>query len=162
MKPFFSILKIGSAILLSMVGIYFLPQVPPAQYEVFFILALLAVASLFIYLTRSQKNQYRIADFGQAIWLFTLSWVSIHFLGGIPIRLNIVIALIAAALIGTYAHPLHSVYIIFLTLAASLVALTNGLYGYIPGSSPTNIQNIPSYVFSIFFPIVSVILFQVV
>jgi diguanylate cyclase (GGDEF)-like protein len=40
--------------------------------------------------------------------------------------------------------------------------VANRLYGILPGTLPANMPNIPEFVFSVFFPTVSVVLFQVV
>jgi diguanylate cyclase (GGDEF)-like protein len=162
MKPLFSILEIAPAILICMFGIHLLPTLKIGNYELVLTLALVGLALFFLFLTRKSDSQYRMGDFGQVIWLFTFAWVSVYVLGGIQFRLNLILLLSAAALIGTLSHPVHSVYIILLTLASSLVAVTNHLYGYIPSSVLASIQNIPDFIFSVFVPILMVVLFQVV
>ncbi len=124
--------------------------------------SLVGQAVLFLFLTRASDSQYRMGSFTQVIWMFALAWASVHILGGIQIRVNVVVILAAAVLIGTFSHPVHSVYVILILIVSALISVTNHLYGYIPGSVPANIQNIPDFVFSVFFPIVSVVLFQVI
>lgn len=161
MKSIFPILEIVPAILICLFGVHFLP-VLHTHYEAMLMLALVVEAILFLFLTRSSDSQYRMGTFTQVIWLFAFAWVSMHLLGGIQFRLNLVVIFATAALIGTLSHPVHSVYIILLTIVAALIDVTNRLYGYLPGSPPSNIQNIPEFVFSVFFPVVTVVLFQVV
>jgi diguanylate cyclase (GGDEF)-like protein len=162
MKPFFSIIEIIPALLMCLFGVHFLPNLSGSHYEAGLILALLGQAVFFLFLTRSSESQYRIGTFSQVIWLFTFAWVAMHVLGGIQFRLNLVLAFSAAALIGTLSHPVHSVYTILIIIMASLISVTNKLYAFMPGSPAATIQNIPEYVFSVFFPVVSVVLFQVV
>ncbi len=162
MKALFPILEVVPALLLCIVGVNLFPRAFPSHYEALLIGALITQAVLFLVLTRSRKSQYRMGSFTQVLWLFTFSWVSIHLLGGIQFRLNLVLAFSVAALIGTLSHPVHSLYIILLTITATIVSVTNRLYGFLPGSVVATLPNIPEYVFSVFFPIVSVVLFQVV
>ena len=154
-------LQIISAVLLALFGAPVLPVLGQAHYEASLMGALLGLAAVFLALTRSADGQYRIAGFASAAWLFTLAWCGVHLLGGVGFRLNMALALAAAALIGTQAHPLHSVYILLLTLSAAMVEVTNRLYGWLPRSAPSEVQNIPEYVFSILFPVLAVALFQV-
>ncbi len=132
------------------------------NYEATLLGVMVAEAILFLFLTRAPDTQYRIATFTQAVWLFAFGWMAIHLLGGLNFKLNLTIAFATAALIGTQAHPVHSVYIILLTIAGALAVVTNRLYGFLPGTPPSTVQNIPEFVFSVFFPVVSVMLFQVV
>ncbi|MEO7425341.1 MAG: sensor domain-containing diguanylate cyclase [Fibrobacteria bacterium] len=162
MMVFLTALQIIPALLLSLVGAPMLPSPTLSHYEATLMAILVAEAVFFLFLTRSTDSHYRIGTFAQAVWLFTFAWLCIHLLGGIQFRLNLTIALATAALIGTQAHPVHSVYIILLTIAGAMASITNRLYGYLPWTSPNPVQNIPEYVFSVFFPIVSVTLFQVI
>jgi hypothetical protein len=153
-------LQIIPAILLALLGIPLLPVIGHSRYEASLLAALIGLAILFLLLTRSAKGPYRIAGFAEAAWLFALAWCGVHLLGGPSFRLNMTLALAVAALIGTQAHPVHSVYIILLTIAAAVAEVTNRLYGWLPHSVPAEVQNIPEFVFSIFFPVVMVVLFQ--
>ncbi len=153
---------IAPAVLICLFGVPLLPNLHSSNYEAFLIAALVGQAVLFLFLTRSADSQYRMGTFEQVVWLFTFAWVCTHLLGGIQFRLNLILLFSAAALIGILSHPVHSVYIILLTIGAAMLSVTNRLYGFMPGSPPGNIQNIPEFVFSVFFPIVSVVLFQVV
>jgi diguanylate cyclase (GGDEF)-like protein len=162
MTAFLNAMQIVPALLLVLVGAPMLPVLSPGHYEATLMGVLVAEALLFLYLTRAADSQYRIASFAQAVWLFAFAWTSIHLLGGVQFRLNLTVAFATAALIGTQAHPVHSVYIILLTIAGAVAEVTNRLYGFLPGTPPSNIQNIPDFVFSIFFPVVSVMLFQIV
>ncbi|MDB5106215.1 MAG: diguanylate cyclase [Fibrobacteres bacterium] len=155
-------LQIVPALLLVLVGAPMLPVLPAEHYEATLMGVLVAEALLLLFLTRAADTQYRIASFAQAVWLFAFAWASIHMLGGIQFRMNLTIAFATAALIGTQAHPVHSVYIILLTIAGAISVVTNRLYGFLPGTPPSTIQNIPEFVFSVFFPVVSVTLFQIV
>ncbi|MDB5050987.1 MAG: Response regulator/GGDEF domain protein [Fibrobacteres bacterium] len=162
MMAFLTAMQIVPALLLCLVGAPMLPVPAISHYEATLMGVLLAEALFFLFLTRSASSQYRIASFTQAVWLFTFAWLSIHLLGGVQFRLNLAIALATAALIGTQAHPVHSVYIILLTIGGAVAVVTNRLYGFLPHTPPSTVQNIPDYVFSIFFPVVSVMLFQAV
>ncbi len=162
MMVFLTVLQIIPALLLSLVGAPMLPVPAVPHYEAALTGTLVAEAIFFLFLTRSTDSQYRIATFSQAVWLFAFAWVAMHLLGGVQYKLNLTIALATAALIGTQSHPVHSVYIILLTIAGAVSIVTNHLYGFLPGTPPSTVQNIPEYVFSIFFPVVSVTLFQVV
>jgi diguanylate cyclase (GGDEF)-like protein len=154
-------LQIIPAILLALLGVPLLPVIGQSHYEVSLMAALLGLAVLFLLLTRSAKGPYRISGFAEAAWLFALAWCGVNMLGGAGFRLNMTLALAAAALIGTQAHPLHSVYIILLTIAAAVIEATNHLYGWLPRSVSAEVRNIPEFVFSVFFPVVMVVLFQV-
>jgi diguanylate cyclase (GGDEF)-like protein len=154
-------LQIIPAILLALLGVPLLPVAGHSHYEISLMASLLALAALFLVLTGSAKGPYRIAGFAEAVWLFALAWAGVHLLGGASFRLNMTLALAAAALIGTQAHPVHSVYVIMLTIAAAVTEATNRLYGWLPHSVAAEVQNIPEFVFSIFFPVVMVVLFQV-
>ena len=162
MMAFLTALQIVPALVLCLAGVPMLPVPALSHYEATLMGILVAEALFFLYLTRSTDSQYRIAGFTQAVWLFTFAWIAIHLLGGIQYRLNLTIALATAALIGTQSHPVHSVHIMLLTVAAAVSLVADRLYGFLPGGPPSNIQNIPEYVFSIFFPVVSVTLFQAV
>jgi diguanylate cyclase (GGDEF)-like protein len=155
-------LQIVPAILLALFGAPMLPVLGPGHYEATLMGVLVGEAILFLVLTRAPDTQYRIATFAQAAWLFALAWCAIHMLGGVNFRINLAVALATAALIGTQAHPVHSVYIILMTIGGAVVNVTNKLYGFLPGSPASDVQNIPEFVFSVFFPIVTVVLFQVV
>lgn len=137
-----------------------LPVLGQSHYEASLLAGLVGLAVVFLILTRSAQGQYRISGFAGAAWLFALSWCGVHMLGGVPFRLNMALALAAAALIGTQAHPVHSVYIILLTIGAAIAEVTNRLYGWLPHSVPAEIRNIPEFVFSVFFPVLTVVLFQ--
>jgi diguanylate cyclase (GGDEF)-like protein len=162
MIALFNAVQIVPALLLILVGAPMLPILAPGHYEATLMGVLIGEALLFLFLTRAADTQYRIASFTQAVWLFAFAWTAIHFLGGVQFRLNLTIAFATAALIGTQAHPVHSVYIILLTIAGAGVAVSNRLFGFLPGTQPSTVQNIPEFVFSIFFPVVSVMLFQIV
>jgi diguanylate cyclase (GGDEF)-like protein len=162
MIGFLTAMQIIPALLLVLVGTPMLPVLSPGNYEAALLGGVIAQALLFLFLTRAANAQYRIASFVQALWLFAFAWSSIHMLGGIQFRLNLTIAFATAALIGTLAHPVHSVYIILLTIAGAVSLVTNRLYGFLPGTQPSTVQNIPEFVFSVFFPVLSVILFQAV
>jgi len=154
-------LQIVPAILLALFGAPLLPAYGQAHYEASLMGGLVGLAVIFLLATRSGEGQYRISGFAEAAWIFALAWCGVHLLGGIDFRLNMALALAAAAFIGTQAHPLYSVYIILLTIGGAVVDVTNRLYGWLPHSRPTDIQNIPDFVFSIFFPVLTVVLFQV-
>lgn len=162
MIGFLNAIQIVPALLLVLAGAPLLPVLPPGNYEAALLGLLIAQALLFLFLTRAANTQYRISSFAQALWLFAFAWSSIHMLGGIQFRINLTLLFATAALLGTQSHPVHSVYIILLTIAGALSVVTNHLYGFLPGATPSLVQNIPEYVFSIFFPVLSVILFQVV
>lgn len=155
-------LQIIPAILLALLGIPLLPVLGQAHYEASLMASLLGLGVVFLLLTRSAKGPYRIAGFAEAAWLFALAWCGVHILGGVNYRLNMTLALAAAALIGSQAHPVHSVYLILLTIASAVSEVTNRLYGWLPHSVPAEVQNIPEFVFSVFFPVVMVVLFQAV
>jgi diguanylate cyclase (GGDEF)-like protein len=154
-------LQIIPAILLALLGVPMLPVGGRSHYEISLMASLLGLAVLFLLLTRNAKGPYRIAGFAEAAWLFALAWCGVHFLGGPSFKLNITLALAAAALIGTQAHPIHSVYIILLGIAAAVAETTNRLYAWLPHSVPAEPQNIPEFVFSVFFPVLMVVLFQI-
>jgi diguanylate cyclase (GGDEF)-like protein len=162
MIAFLNALQIIPAILLVLVGAPMLPILSPGHYEATLMGVMVGEALVFLFLTRATDTQYRISSFAQAVWLFAFSWTAIHMLGGIPFRLNLTLAFATAALIGTQAHPVHSVYIILLTIAGAVALVTNRLYGFLPGTPPSPVQNIPDFVFSVFFPVVGVTLFQIV
>ena len=155
-------LQIIPAILLALFGAPMLPVLSTAHYEATVMGVLVGEAILFLLLTRTSVSQYRIGSFAQAIWLFALAWCAVQMLGGVSFRINLAVLLATAALIGTQAHPVHSVYIILMTIGGALAVVTNRLYGYLPGAPASDIQNIPEFVFSVFFPVVTVVLFQVV
>ncbi len=162
MMAFLTAMQILPALALCLLGAPILPVPALSHYEATLMGVLVAEALIFLFLTRSTESQYRIGSFAQAVWLFAFAWMAIHLLGGVQYRLNLTIALATAALIGTQAHPVHSVYIILLTIASAVSLVTNRLYGFMPGSPASAVQNIPEYVFSIFFPVVSVTVFQAV
>ena len=162
MMAFLTAMQIIPALLLCLVGTPMLPVPAFSHYEAALMCALAGQALLFLFLTRSATSQYRVGTFAQAVWLFTFSWVAIHLLGGVQFRLNLTLALAAAALIGTQSHPVHSVYIVLLTIASAVAGVTNHLYAFLPGTPAPALQNIPEYVFSIFFPVVCVVLFQAI
>jgi diguanylate cyclase (GGDEF)-like protein len=162
MMALLNLLQVVPALLLCIVGAPMLPAPALGHYEATLMGALVAEALFFLFLTRSADSQYRIGNFTQAVWLFTFGWLAIHFLGGLQFRLNLTLAFATAALIGTQAHPVHSVYIILLTIAGAISVVTNRLYGFLPGATAAPPQNIPDFVFSVFFPVVSVMLFQIV
>jgi diguanylate cyclase (GGDEF)-like protein len=162
MIGFLNAMLIIPGLLVVLVGGPMLPALSPGHYEVALMGMVIAQALFFLFLTRAANTQYRIATFAQVLWLFAFAWSSIHMLGGIQFRLNLAIAFAAAALIGTQAHPVHSVYIILLSIAGALSVVTNRLYGFLPGTPPSTVQNIPEFVFSIFSPVLCVVLFQVV
>ena len=141
-------------------GAVLLPLPEITHYEPALLAGILGLAGLFLYLTRSSASQYRISSFAQALWLFAAAWTVVHLLGGIQFRLNVLVALAAAALIGTQAHPVHSVYVMLLSIAGGAAALLHRLYGLLPGSHPPPVENIPDLVLAIFFPLMSVVLFQ--
>jgi len=153
-------LQIVPAILLALLGAPLLPVYGHTHYEISLMGGLLGLAVVFLLVTRSGNGPYRISGFAGAAWIFALTWCGVHLLGGVSFRLNMVLALAAAAFIGTQSHPLHSVYIILLTIGVAVVEVTNRLYGWLPHAMPSEIQNIPEYVFSIFFPVLTVVLFQ--
>ncbi|MBW8890446.1 MAG: diguanylate cyclase [Fibrobacteres bacterium] len=155
-------LQIVPAILLALLGAPLLPVFGHTHYEASLLAGLLGLAVVFLLVTRSGKGPYGISGFAGAAWIFALAWCGVHLLGGVSFRLNMVLALAAAAFIGTQSHPLHSVYVILLTIGVAVVEVSNRLYGWLPHATPTEIQNIPEYVFSIFFPILTVVLFQAV
>ena len=155
-------LQIVPAILLALFGAPMLPILSGSHYELMLLGSLIGVALAFVAFTRMGEGQYRIGSFAQAAWLFALAWCAVHALGGVSFRLNLVVLLASAALIGTQAHPVHSVYVILMTIAGAVALVTNRLYGYLPGTPASDVQNIPEYVFSVFFPVVTVVLFQVV
>ncbi len=160
MSLFLTLIPIISALFLALFGVHLIPVPRISHYELILTAVLVLQALLFIFATSSQQTQYRMGSFARVAWMFALSWLAIHLLGGVAFKMNLVIALAAAALIGTSAHPIHAVYTILLTVAAAIITVTDKLFGYLPGSHPAVIQNIPDYVFSIFFPVVSVVLFQ--
>ena len=154
-------LQIIPALLLALFGAPFLPILGQTHYEASLMAALVGLAIVFLFQTRFSDGQYSIGGFAAAAWLFALAWCGVHVLGGIHFRLNFALALAAAVLIGTQAHPVHSVYVLLLTIGGAMVEVTDRLYNWLPRSPRTEIQNIPEYVFSIFFPVLTVVLFQV-
>jgi diguanylate cyclase (GGDEF)-like protein len=162
MIGFLNAMQIIPALLLVLAGAPVLPVPFLGHYETSLMGAVIVQALLFLFLTRAANTQYRIASFAQALWLFAFAWCCIQMLGGIQFRLNLALLLATAALIGTQSHPVHSVYILLLTIAAAISVVANRIYGFLPGATPSTVQNIPEFVFSIFFPVLSVILFQVV
>ncbi|MEO6097006.1 MAG: hypothetical protein ABIW76_15540, partial [Fibrobacteria bacterium] len=162
MIAFLNVLQIVPALLLILVGGPMLPVMASGHYEAVLISVLVCEAVLFLFLTRATDTQYRMASFAQALWLFAFSWTAINLLGGVQYRLNLAIAFATAALIGTQSHPVHSVYIILLTIGGAGAVVANRLFGFLPGTRPSTVQNIPEFVFSIFFPVLSVLLFQIV
>lgn len=156
------IILIAAAGILTVFGVQYLPVFDTGNYEMLLIFALLAEAAFFLILTRGNDSPYRLGGFERVIWLFAFSWVAIHLLGGIHYKLNLVPAFATAALIGTLASPIHSIWVIFIIILSAIVGVSNRVIGpYLPGTSPPMVENIPDYVFTVFFPVVGMVLFQV-
>jgi diguanylate cyclase (GGDEF)-like protein len=154
---------IAIAGLLSVAGVHYLPDLGSGNYELAFILALAAQAACFLALSRgSEESPYRLGGLEKVLWFFAVSWAAVHLLGGINHRLNVVPAFAAAALIGTLASPVHSIWVLCVAILSAAVGVTNRVAGpWLPGTSAAApVENIPDHVFSVFFPLVGMVLFQ--
>ncbi|HLP42980.1 MAG TPA: diguanylate cyclase [Fibrobacteria bacterium] len=141
-------------------GVHYLPVLDVGNYEIALLFLLLSVAGVFLLLARGQKSGYSLKGFHRVVFLFAFAWSGIHLLGGLQQKLNMVPAFATAALIGTLAHPYHSIYIILIAITSSILGVTDRIFGILPGTSPSPVDNIPDYVFSVFFPVVGMVLFQ--
>ena len=90
------------------------------NYDVVLMAGLMGLAVLFYFLTRSSDSPYPLGGFERVAWFFTAAWVGVHVLGGINHKLNVLPAFVAAALIGTLASPMHSMWIMVITILAAL------------------------------------------
>jgi diguanylate cyclase (GGDEF)-like protein len=149
------------AVLLCLAGLHYLPVPDLPHYELALTLFMLGQAVLLLLLTRNFDSPYRLGSFPKVAWFFAFTWVTVHLLGGVQYRLNLVPVFAAAALIGILSHPFHSIYIVLILIASTLIAVTNRLFGYLPATSSLPVDNIPDFIFSIFFPVVSTVLFQI-
>lgn len=156
-----SIALVATAILLSVVGVLYIPVYAPENYDVVLMAGLTAMAILLTFLTRSPDSPYPLGGFVRVVWLFAAAWIGAHALGGIGQKVNVLPVFLAAAMIGTLASPIHSMWIMVVTILAAVIGVLNRVAGPIlPGASPVRAENIADHILTVFVPVTGLVLFQ--
>ncbi len=145
----------------AVLGTHYLPELGEDDYLAGFVLLVVALAGLFVFFTRSYQGPYRLSYLHQTAWLFALAWLGAYVLGGPGFRFNLALLFAVAALIGTWAHPLHSVYVILALFLSTAIRVANGLTPFLPGlEGGEPVQADYADLVNDIYPVFSVSLFQ--
>ncbi len=149
-------------LLVAILGPQYLPAFGRNEYPVGFALLVVALTGLFLFFTRYYQGTYRLSYLHQTAWLFAVAWLGTFALGGPGFQFNLAVLFGVSALIGTWAHPLHSVFILMTLFLSTLIHIVNELAPFLPGSITVNPgQGDYSGLMTKIFPILSVALFQI-
>ena len=157
-----SFFQILLAFLICLLGSQYISNQGGEHYQLFLSLFIAFVGILFIVISRKEAGPVLIPDFSQSLWLFTLVWLAIHFLGGVHYQWNPALLLIPAIIVGLCAPTFHSIYLVMIAWAITLFSIANHVFGILPGSLISNDKSIVDYVLATIYPIFNMSLLQLI
>ncbi len=155
-----SFLQIFVAFLLCVLGSNYIPALGLSHYKIYLTLIILLMGILFLGIANKATGPILLPQFSQALWLFTLAWLGLFFLGGIQHQWNQVLLFIPAVIIGIAAPANNNIYILIVAWFATLVYIANHLLGILPGAPFSAEKNIVEFVLPIAYPLFNMSILQ--